>query len=210
MGLYTKDNVYIADMHHHITMVLHQQTLWNYLLKKNDWEHANMENILWMDLSLILNSYTPIYKSRIMQLMHDWQQVGEQKQLMNETDIKCPMQCGESETRLHYLRCKDKAFCETRKKHLHLLHKQLESAGTYPGITTTIINLVTEGIVKQSVGNETVLSNTDRLMVEAATEQLQLGENSLVKGYLVKRWKDGQKSWESSPTFQQKLRCNGR
>ena len=34
MGLYTKDNVYIADMHHHITMVLHQQTLWNYLLKK--------------------------------------------------------------------------------------------------------------------------------------------------------------------------------
>ena len=203
MGAYTMDNTYISDMKKEITNSMHKQNLWLYLQKKNKWVSSTMEKIMWDDLAMTLNSYIPIFRSKIMQLMHDWQYVGERKQLMNDSEDKCPMQCGELETRLHYLWCKDKAFCETRKKHLHLLHKQLDSAGTYPGITATIMKIVTEGINGAWRTNTNITIPMDKLMEEAVLEQAKLGEYSLIKGYIVYQWVEAQRQWNIAGTHKQ-------
>ena len=203
MGAYTMDNTYISDMKKEITNSMHKQNLWLYLQKKNKWTDSSMEHIMWDDLAMTLNSYIPIFRSKIMQLMYDWQYVWERKHLMKESEDKCPMLCGAIETRLHYLWCKDKAFCETRKKHLSLLHKQLDSAGTYPGITATIMKIVTEGIN----GTWRTLTNTptqmDKLLEVAVLEQAKLGEHSLIKGYMVHEWVEAQRQWQATGSYQQ-------
>ena len=58
-----------------------------------------------------------------MQLMHDCQYIGEQKALMHGECNACPMQCGESESKMHYLWCKDPELSQEKQHHLQLVQK---------------------------------------------------------------------------------------
>ena len=134
--------------------------------------------------------------------MHDWQYVGERKQLMNDSDIQCPMQCGKVEKRLHYLHCQEPSFHTKRKKCLGLLQKQLNAAGTYPGITLSLVKIITEGFETNWLRDFQQTTSIDKAVLMAIRHQQQLGEHSLPKGYLHKSWFLAQLKWTDATTRQ--------
>ena len=77
--------------------------------------------------------------------MHHWQYIGERKLLMNENTGQCPMQCGQLETKLHYLYCTDLKITMARKNHIILLVKQMKALNSYPGIMFTFTQILKNG-----------------------------------------------------------------
>ena len=80
----------------------------------------------------MLKKVPPIKKNRIIQVLHDWQNVGKQKGKFRDSRIekkvdpplqpaaeetsthKCPFGCGEVEDHLHYVKCQAPAAKEGR------------------------------------------------------------------------------------------------
>ena len=166
--------------------------------KKNKWNDEMMQEINWSGLEKALLSYQPFYSTKIMQLMHDWQYVGERKLLMNDNDGNCPMQCGCLETKLHYLYCNDTTVKTKRNAYLQLLTKQLHAINTYPGIVTCFTKILTQGYQPEWMKDILPTNKLDNLMHQAIHTQQALGLHSLPKGYLNITWEKAQNQWTST------------
>ena len=113
IGAYTKKGLYISDIHKQLLYNKNFAPLWNYLQGKHNWTEEGMKMINWKALHSAIKTYPPTYAARIAQMMHDWQATGDRKLLMNEGEETCPMQCGQIETKMHYLWCTDESFQKT-------------------------------------------------------------------------------------------------
>ena len=138
--------MYIGDLREYIQYVTTAPPLIDYLKIKHGWTSAQFEQIHWNNLDLTLKSYRPFYRTKMAQLMHDWQHIGHRKELMKEDHAMCPAQCGERETHLHYMFCNDNEMSVNRDKHKRLLRKQLEAVNTYPGIIVCLMNIISKGM----------------------------------------------------------------
>ena len=154
-----------------------------------------MNDVEWSQLSDALGTYSPLYSTRIMQLMHNWQYVGERKALMKDGEGLCPMNCGHRETKMHYLWCNSTTFASTRKKHLKLLQTQMQALQTYPGITTVMIRILNNGYADKWIEELNGTTLMDTLLHTSVQKQQALGLNSLVKGYLTSEWQKTQQLW---------------
>ena len=114
MGMYNSEGEYIGDLNQHLLHSTMEKPLWNYLKRKHNWTEEDMETICWEGIENAVKSYKPYLQTKIMQLMHHWQYIGERKLLMKETTGQCPMQCGMLETKLHYVYCKDASINEKK------------------------------------------------------------------------------------------------
>lgn len=185
LGVYTNEGTVLGDLYKYLLEPLGYNTLWEYLQTKHKWTSVLMKKIGWTALESTLKVYQPTYSTRIMQLMPDWQVIGERKALMCNEDNLYPMQCGHIETKLHYLWCKDKEISTLREKHLHLLQTQLKAIETYPGIVTTVTKILNRDFLTgwiQDFGTNTPL---DIQLTSTIHEQQKLGPNSLAKGYVT-------------------------
>ena len=79
-----------------------------------------------------------VYRTRIAQLIHDWQYTGDRKELMGECDTQCPFGCKSQEGKVHYISCQKKPIAEARQIHRRIFSKVLHSMNTYPGISTVL------------------------------------------------------------------------
>ena len=98
-GIYNEDGILVGDFKQHITNKVHKAHLAEYLITKHKWTSHAIDVIHWNALTSALSSYQPFYRTKISQLMHDWQYIGERKRIMYDKDRLCPMQCGERETK---------------------------------------------------------------------------------------------------------------
>ena len=145
MALFNQKGEYITDVK---TQIIHQkgyQILWNYLKSKNSWEEQSMKEINWHAMEIALRTYKLSYRTRMMQLMHDWQYTGDRKILMKDGDGTCPMKCGYIEVKMHYIWCKSDSITSKKLEQLHLFKLQAEAVNTYPGITSAIIKILACG-----------------------------------------------------------------
>ena len=197
MGLYTQHNVYIGDLREYIQYVTTAPPLIDYLKIKHGWTSAQFEQIHWNNLDLTLKSYRPFYRTKMAQLMHDWQHIGHRKELMKEDHAMCPAQCGERETHLHYMFCNDNEMSVNRDKHKRLLRKQLEAVNTYPGIIVCLMNIISKGMDDDSWWSDMdVTMGIDKKLYKVICIQKDLGIHSISKGYWYKGWNDVQNMWE--------------
>lgn len=208
-GIYNKEGLLVGDIKQHMTSEMHTTQLKEYLITKHNWTSQTIDTIHWNALSSALKSYQPYYCTKISQLMHDWQYIGQRKNLMFDKDGLCPMQCGEIETKMHYLWCKDKVFFQRRARCQKTLQNQLKAMNTYPGITSTILRIINQ--VYHQEWMDTIQEHTDleKTLKRAITQQQKLGDNSTPKGYLVKEWELTQKMWEIANKHMHLSKNNG-
>ena len=205
LGAYNENGVFIGDLRKQLIASIHGKGLQAYLKKKHTWDNESLHKIHWEAIEAALSSYGPSYRTKICQLMHDWQYIGERKKLMYDKDNKCPMQCGEIETRMHYVRCKDVAISDKRKKAMRILQKQLQAMHTCPGIITCIMRILNYDFEDQWKDQIQDGSKIGELLHQAYTSQMTLGENSVPKGYLVQSWESAQDTWQRSTNTSNKL-----
>lgn len=83
---------------------------------------------------MLLQKLSPINKNRVIQVLHDWQNVGQQKGRFRDARLgkqvdpplqatveevaihMCQYDCGELEDPLHYVRCKNETASKIRDK----------------------------------------------------------------------------------------------
>ena len=195
MGAYNDKGKYISNIYDQLLHNKNYETLWEYMKSKYEWDEEAMQNIEWSSLNAALSKYIPTYKTKIIQLMYDWQAIGERKELMNEEGVNCLMQCGCKETKMHYLWCRDPEFTFKRQVHLNLLQKQLRAIYTYPGTVATFSKILTVGFDDEWINNLPTIQHIDKLLIEAIQHQRRLGAGSIAKGYLVKQWLSVHYEW---------------
>lgn len=96
-----------------------------YLQQKYNWNTLEQELIAWKEVAQALKQYTEFKKSKIIQLMYNWQNDGEQKSYFQESsNVECPAKCGEIESHQHYLHCNATQMKNVRLEiHIHKLYR---------------------------------------------------------------------------------------
>ena len=195
IGVYTKQGVFIGDLQEQLTLNMHGNDLLEYLTQKHQWNNTSIQTINWSVLKSVIDTYQPYYQTKICQLMHDWQYIGERKELMYDKENKCPTQCGHREGKMHYLWCTDTQMTLKRNKLLRTLQKQLQATNTCPGINSIFTRIFKHGFEDSwgdGIEDGTALGT---LLAQAYHQQRALGKNSLAKGYLVHKWQTAQTEW---------------
>ena len=130
--------------------------------------------------------------------MHDWQNVGYQKQkICNDTGM-CPTNCGAVELPMHFLLCTDKEMTRHRNIHYTNLKSKIQLYNTYPGISTFLMKFITQPNSLEEILQQPPQSIIDEKLWEATKEQLELREFALEKGYISKKWRETQQLWAQS------------
>jgi hypothetical protein len=150
-----------------------------YLLDRNPhWSSPIMETINWKAHTMALKRKKPIQRMKAVQLIHDWQNVGIQKGLFESSRkggsslsskeykklITCPMNCGEKENRMHYLRCNNINIQSKRKSEIEKLATNLRAIDTYEGIissTVTILHKYAQGIAIENIVSSNPLTEEE-------------------------------------------------
>lgn len=200
MYWHTKMAVYGNDeaMANNIELFLYEKNngsiLHSYVAEKFDWDEETMADIQWKALGEVLKAYSAHRQRKTIQMMYEWQNDGMQKMKIDGDDGKCPA-CEETETTLHHVYCLDEKMMTERKKQMSIMQKTMKKFNTYPGIISTIQQLLCQD-QKEVIETFPLPSTyTDQLLLEAATMQHKLGCHALPKGFISTKWALVQQEW---------------
>ena len=115
-GLYDKKKHLMTNMREYVYNKINGRKIKQYMEEKYGWNEEMIECIEWKSLEMAMKTYTEYKKSKIVQLIWDWQNVGRQKERIEQDNGQCPLHCNEYDTHAHYLVCKDERMEECRKK----------------------------------------------------------------------------------------------
>ena len=123
ISLYMKNDVQIIDLRMFMVKNKNGKELEKYIKEKRGWDDNIMSNIAWEGIESMMKSAGPNRRTRLVQLLHNWQNVGAQKGKFRDARLKldsdnpltpteeeinchkCPEGCDEAEKNLHYLEC---------------------------------------------------------------------------------------------------------
>ena len=121
--LLTTDGRAVYNLRKYLLRSKNGEELLNYYREKKGWHSRIFNSIDWEALESLLKKAPPTQKNRLVQILHDWQNVGKQKGKLRDSRLskkadpplqatteeesihKCPMGCGEEEGPLHYVCC---------------------------------------------------------------------------------------------------------
>lgn len=115
VGFYDVQGHQIGDLREYIRDQVNGEPLQEYQRNKFDWQEETRKLVCWQDLGKTLEKYKPVKRTRVTQLMYDWQYVGRWREMIIGTCGKCKG-CGREETKLHYLTCSSQHMVNGRKK----------------------------------------------------------------------------------------------
>ena len=115
LALYTEEGELINDLYTHLQKKENGKHLEIYIKKKFQWTDEHIQTIHWDALEKALKTTTAFQRSKIAQIIFNWQNVGTQKKSFDDSDNACPTSCGEVETQLHYLKCKNPIMIQHRQ-----------------------------------------------------------------------------------------------
>ena len=193
-SLYTNDGMMVTNVRRYIENHINGPKLEEYLMGKFGWNIAHIKNLNWPALEKALRKQTSYRRTKLCQLMYNWQNTGQQKQQMHNNDGLCPTGCGEQETHLHYLHCNNAEMKKHRLQQLQHLNKRMEKIKTYAGIKANITNIIMNQYANIPLPTK---CNTlaDKYINEAINEQKELGATSLEKGFMPIKWQMAQEAW---------------
>ena len=202
IALYGEDGIYIQDLQQYILLKTNGKDLKEYIKTKFEWEEETFNLVNWYAIAAALKTYKPYKRTKVSQLMFNWQYVGERKNMMEEADGVCPTGCGDFETKLHYIFCKSKEMITRRARHRSILLKQLQVLNTYPGIQTAISNAITTGWEREWINTLPMTTLLETELCDTVCEQSNLHINHFLQGYLINKWELLQQRWVKTSNSQ--------
>ena len=105
-----------------------------------------LDRIDWDPLEETLGRKTKAQQTTICKYIHDWQNFGQQKKMIDVSSrkLKCPFGCESIEIQHHYLYCKEPAAVGKRQQYLQKLYLQLEAAKKDPFILLTFTTHISD------------------------------------------------------------------
>ena len=211
--LKTQDGLVIQNLRRFLLREKNGEELLDYYRVKKGWHSRIFNKIDWEAIDSLLRRADPIKKNRIIQVMHDWQNIGRQKgkfrdarllkkaehplqpTIEEKTIHLCPNGCGEVEDHLHYVKCADKAMVIERTKLRLDAIKRLKRLRTNDYICS-IINTV----LRRISNNEDIIFDTtnystedEQNMLPAILGQEEIGWENLLKGFMHNGWAQAQR-----------------
>ena len=110
------------------------------------------------------------------------------------------------EDHLHYTRCTHQLMEKERFIQVHKFVKSMKRLQTYPGITLTMSKWLMEGEKSIVENYGTPTSVEEDSLLQALMSQVSLGEETLLKGMIVKQWMSAQMQW----CRHNNMRCDGK
>ena len=140
LGMYDEKDEMITDLRTYLYKCVNGSSVKEYITKKYNWCNIEQSLINREGMLQEMKKYIEYKKSKIIQLMYNWQNDGYQKQKFHtHTDMSFPANCGELELHNHYLQCSNKRMIQKRLKRRCILHQLLNLQNTHPQITNVII-----------------------------------------------------------------------
>ena len=181
-----------------------------YLKRRNTWSQETINMIAFEDIGEYLKSKKPEQQLSLLQLIHNWQNTGEQKekflhsklqqqQITTEDEIQmakeelkhaaqCPMKCGERETHLHFMTCKNEQAHRYKKQLIETCKKHLTKKNIYTPITSLLINGLNWTDDHKLPTYSIRMTRADILISKAIDEQTNIGWSNLRRGMISKQW----------------------
>ena len=216
-GLWITDanGIQIHDYKSWIWKKIKGQDLIVYLCNKNSWTKETYHTIDWKGIASMLRKLKKSKQMSYLQLIHNWQHIGSQKQQFlkskyndntprDEDEMtlitkeiaragQCPYQCGHVETYQHYMICTNAAA----RKHRHIaitkLKKTLNHHNYYGAIVSYMILGLTWDDHSQAPQYKINLNRIDPAIKAAVEEQTSIGWNNVKRGMISKKWAQAQR-----------------
>lgn len=193
-GFYDNEGKLATNLSKFLYKTINGPTIFEYIGRKFNWEREDLDKIDWDALGQVLAAYSQHQRNKTIQLMYDWQNVGEQKEKFHQADGKCPG-CDEHEYHMHYLECTNKRMMSERKKAISTFSAGLRAINTYPGCISIIVKGLLTSYAESIQNLECPNSYKDILLQEAATEQHELENHAMNRGMISKKWEKVQAEW---------------
>ena len=204
-GIVVKDDngAKIHDISSWIYRKIRGEDTQQYLSKRNNWDIQTINTIEWSGLQHYLRGKPLHQRLTTFQLIHNWQNVGKQKQMFalskekpstNHTDDTrrlrqelitntglCPFQCGCQETNMHYMECRSPTAIKMQNQLIRTFKKQLQHLQCHEAI----ISFMVVGLRWTPVSTTPTYyqvnpdSPLDCLITQAADEQTDIGWNNV-------------------------------
>lgn len=119
-----------------------------------------MQHLDWEALGSAIKSYTKFKQKKIIQLLYDCQNDGEQKAKFGMRQNEC-LACRLHENNIHYLTCEDSKMVIKWTNCLHAFGKEQQRAKTYPGIISASKQVLLQGchITSESLTEQKTLTD---------------------------------------------------
>ena len=168
-----------------------------YILQKFNWCPLEQTLIHWDAMEKAMKTYSEYKKTKMVQLMFNWQNDGQQKALFHCSQTgECPTKCGEIETHHHYLECTDARMVQCKEKKINTVIQTLIQKETHPLLVITIRKYLKDGPEAalrnlEDKGNDPIVGK----IKDAVEENLHLSQKSFDKGFTSKKWAEAQECW---------------
>ena len=156
----------------------------------------------------MMKATNPTRRTKIVQLMNNWQNTGDQKGKMRDARLKtlseepiepdeedrvchmCPAGCREVEKSMHYLHCPVEKLIRARKELAIKVIRQLKVIGSYEGITTMIGKILKQINLRDETPFEIdeLSSDGELSLKRTIVGQEKIGWKELCQGYCHKGW----------------------
>ena len=195
----------IYDIEESLRRIVHEPDYINYICGKRNWTLELYNSVHWRGLSLALKKFKGVTKINVTQLIHNWQNTGQQKKqfllssIQNKTGDerdatiqytkrhwRCPACNARTETHLHFVFCpqminKD-ATIDLRRELVQLLRKWK----TFDLIIDLLVTFLKGGEVNEYKANTP--ESLTALWEHAFQGQQHLGWNSFIQGFWHSGW----------------------
>lgn len=181
MGFYDKHNSLITNIGNYLVELINGKKLQEYICKRYGWEKHLYKELNWTAVGNALKTYTPYKRNKIIQLIYDWQNDGDQMTKFKGVQSECPTYRKE-EAYLHYLPCTNKKMEEMKSKGITTLSKGMKCANMYPGIVAMVVAILKQ-VFESIEENTSVSSYTEWLAHDALVHQREYDFHTVAKGY---------------------------
>ena len=184
--LYLGNNMVTTEMEEQIQYHAHEEALRTYVLNKFEWTDNEYDSINWRAIGIAKERLKLNRSIRISKMMHNWLNVGRQKQMIDEAlnDGLCPC-CGlEVEDQEHLYTCTHVEMRETLEKGIDELQLGLYKANVPSSTYIAFVDIIRR------------LTNSTREPKQwtcpkatlAAERQSTLGTHAIMRGHLHTQW----------------------
>ena len=156
ISLHDDSQVQVKNLRKYITKKINGTALMEYHMERKKWDEEVIREIDWEGIESMMRNASPLRRTRLVQLLNDWQNTGSQKGKFRDARLNldkgelvkataeeeychlCPGECNETETNLHYLECPALLAQTGRRGLIKKVLKRLKNLRTYEGITSMV------------------------------------------------------------------------
>ena len=205
IALIINSSVVTSNVKEAINYAMKYTPVQTYICQKNNWSLETFQLSDWQSFARYFKSIPMAKRIKVAKLIHGWQNTGAQKEQfarshhskdpLNEDECQaisqCSMQCGDSETSLYYLYCKNNPKPEEITRCVQRIARWMKKSGTHKPLIPIIIKAMTNWLVKGKLTLEWKFAQDEDhegITQALLAEQQQIGWHNFFKGRINKTW----------------------